>query len=134
MEFPLSAKYGLLSDEIERRLMMFGIGLEDARHLSTAREIVAARVDYLVDVFYRHLFAFPELMRFISAAEISLRLRSQLREYLLTLAGSGKRAISWLKRSHFICRLRWRRSSQRRHSRCTRNKNVRNDFPFPVIP
>jgi hypothetical protein len=68
---------------------MFGIGLEDARHLSTAREIVAARVDDLVDVFYRHLFAFPELMRFISAAEISLRLRSQLREYLLTLAGSG---------------------------------------------
>ena len=85
MEFPLCAKYGLLSDEIDRRLMMFGIGIDDARQLSIAREIIAARVDELVDVFYHHLYAFPELKRFISSADLSLRLRSQLRQYLLTL-------------------------------------------------
>ena len=43
--------------------MIIGIGSEDAPHLSVARDIIAAGVDALVDVFYRHLFAFPELMR-----------------------------------------------------------------------
>lgn len=85
MDFPLCARFGLTGEEIRRRLMMFGIGLDDAKPLTYARDLIRDRADELVEVFYRHLSAFPELSRFVSHENASSRLRAQLHDYLLSL-------------------------------------------------
>lgn len=85
LEFPLCEKYGLTVDEIARRLRMFGIAESDDSFLAAAREIIARNVADLVESFYDHILAFPELERFLWNAGAFSRLKAQLRQYLLTL-------------------------------------------------
>jgi len=83
--YPLCSHYGVDQEDIKQRLMMCGLGPQDALRLGIAREIIADHIDYLVDSFYGHLLKFSELSRFIADPQRLTGLRLSLIQYLTSL-------------------------------------------------
>lgn len=73
--------------EIDRRKELFGITPDDEALLLRARETVAARIDSIVDTFYRNQLAVPEIERLIGDAGTLARLRTHQSRYVLDLFG-----------------------------------------------
>ena len=67
---------------IKRRLAIFGVGPDDAILIAAVKPAIVNEVESLAQSFYRRLFDFPELARFLSHAEVALRLRMELGRYL----------------------------------------------------
>ncbi len=65
----------------------YGYGAEEQRALRQLRPVFEEHADALVASFYRHLLSFPSTRVFLRDPEVTQRLLSKQREYILSLAG-----------------------------------------------
>lgn len=73
-------------------------------------------------------------IRAYGSSHQTLASRCRTTECMTRNGGSGNDSSSRLNLSQSSFRLRCRRLSQRRHTRCTRKRNFFSDSPLPVIP
>jgi signal transduction histidine kinase len=67
--------------------LFFQYGAEERTLLARLQPILEKHADDLVAAFYRHLLSFPETQRLLRDPEVTERLLTKQREYLLSLAG-----------------------------------------------
>jgi signal transduction histidine kinase len=67
--------------------LFFQYGPEERALLARLRPVLEKQADDLVAAFYRHLLSFPETQRLLREPEVTERLLTKQREYLLSLAG-----------------------------------------------
>ena len=67
--------------------LFFQYGPEERALLAKLRPALEKQADDLVAAFYRHLLSFPETQRLLRDPEVTKRLLTKQRQYLLSLAG-----------------------------------------------
>ena len=96
MRYPLCRRFDIDEKEIARRLKMFGLAARDEANLSLARPIIQRNIERIVDVFYEHVMAFPELARFVSDLRQPNSLRESLGKHLVTF-GKNFRSLDYFE-------------------------------------
>ena len=76
--------------------LFFQYGPEERALLAGLRPTLEKHADYLVAAFYRHLLSFPETQRLLRDPEVTKRLLTKQRQYLLSLAGGLAAIVAWV--------------------------------------
>lgn len=75
----------ITEEELRSRRAFLQFSREDAKNLREIAVVIREHVDAIIDEFYDHLTAFPELHQFLPDDETVRRLKATQRDYLLTL-------------------------------------------------
>ncbi len=100
-------RYEIGEAEIAERLAFFGLGPDRDRSVAQLNDIIAPRVDAIIDEFYAYLMGVPALRQLLADGLKLGRLRETQRAYILTLGQDRTR------RDYFERRLQIGRAHER---------------------